>query len=327
VCASRPRSSLLALVALLAALAGGSGAPPPASAHDAPMPAGARHGLLPDEHWVMAHQSPFDERVLTDALRMPPAQLEAFLYNDHHTIAQLARRRHVGFTGLVRRLTAWTATVPGADRAEMERRTRLVLVSGHLAQHVFHHVFHGFDLLPRVVRAADVRWATFDDRRTRRWSLRRIVSSAGGDPAAVERDLGAAIDAEHDRGVAEAQTPASQAARMAARQHGRLHCWFVRPAQALDPSAPYDRGYTKHAASHTSRDVPTTRAEQAVEDRAIARGLAGRPVGCWGRPQRFRGDPGAPLSRRRLRVLGGVPSGFKGPVNDGEHHREHRMAG
>jgi hypothetical protein len=323
VCASRVRSILLAVaLALLGGLSAGAG---PAAAHDAPMPAAARHGLLPDEPWVMAHWAPFDEEVLTDALGLPHAQLEAFLYNDHHTVAQLARQRHVGFTGLVRRLTAWTAAVPGADRAEAERRTRLVLVSGHLAQHLFHHVFHGFDLVPRVVRATDLRWATFDARRADRWSMRRIVLSAGGDPAAVERDLAGAIDAERDRGVASLQTPASQGARMAARQHGRLHCWLTRPPQALDPSAPYDRGYTKHAASHTSRDVPRDRAEQAVEDRTIARGLAGRPAGCWGRPQRFRGDPGAPLSRRRLRVLGGVPSGFKGPVNDGMHHRGHHM--
>jgi hypothetical protein len=325
VCASRVRSSLLALGVGLLVLLGGPSGVRPAGAHDAPMPAGARHGLLPDEPWVMAHWAPFDERTLTEALRLRPRQLEAFLYNDHHTIAQLARQRRVGFTGLVRRLTAWTAAVPGADRAEMERRTRLVLVSGHLAQHVFHHVFHGFDLVPRVVRAADVRWATYDALRARRWSMRRIVARSGAVPATVELDLATTIDAERDRGVSALQTPASQGARMAARQRGRLHCWFTRPAQALDPSAPYDRGYTKHAAAHTSRDVPATRAEQAAEDRTIARGLARLTDGCWAPPQRFRDDPGAPLSRRRLRVLGGVPSGFKGPVNDTKHHRGHHM--
>lgn len=321
---SRPLLVLVLAVALATAVAGFPGART-AAAHDAPMPADARHGLLPDEPWVMAHWAPFDERTLTTALRLRPAQLQAFLYNDHHTLAQLARARHVGFTGLVRRLTAWTADVPGADRAEIERRTRLVLVSGHLAQHVLYHVFHGFDLVPRVVRASHVRWATFDARRADRWSLRRIVTSGGGDPAAVERDLAGAIDAERDRALARHASPATQAARMDARQQGRLHCWFTRPPQALDPSAPYDRGYTKHAPEHTSADVPRTRAAQAREDREIARGLAGRPHGCWGRPQQFRGDPGAPLSRRRLRVLGGVPSGFKGPVNDGMHHRGHHM--
>lgn len=289
------------------------------------MPAGARHGLLVDEPWVMAHWLPFDERVLTDALGLRPAQLEAFAYNDHHTIAQLARQRHVGFTGLVRRLTAWADTVPGADRAEMARRTRLVLVSGHLTQHVLFHVYHGFDLVPRIVRGADITWKRFDAQRDRRWSFRRVVSAAGGDAVAVERDLSATIGAERDRGVAGFQTPASQGDRMAARQRGRLHCWFTRPAQALDPAAPYDRGYTKHAGAHTSGDVPRTRAEQALEDRRISRGLAGRPKACWDLPQQFRNDPGAPLSRRRLRVLGGVPSGFKGPVNDGMHHREHDM--
>lgn len=289
------------------------------------MPAGARHGLLPDEPWVMAHWAPFDERVLTDGLRLHPAQLEAFLYNDHHTIAQLARQRHVGFTGLVRRLTAWADAVPGADRAEMERRTRLVLVSGHLAQHVFFRVFHGSDLVPPVVRTAGISWATFDAQRARRWSLRRVVSVSGGDPVAVEQSVVSMINAVRDRGVAGHETPGSEGVRLATRQRGRLHCWFTRPAQSLDSAAPYDRGYTKHAGSHTSRDVPRTRAQQAVEDRKISRGLAGRPKACWDLPQQFRSDPGAPLSRHRLRVLGGVPSGFKGRVNDGDHHRGHDM--
>lgn len=318
----RPVPSRAVLATAILCLTATAGSAATASAHDAPMPGTARHGLLVDEPWVMAHWAPFDERVLARELRIPFGQLEAFLYDDHHTIAQLARHRHIGFTRLVRRLSAWADDVPGATRTEIERRTRLVLVSGHLAQHVFHHVFHGLGLTPTVRTAAGVPRHVFDRRRDARWSYHRLIERGGGDADATEATLASMIGENQAQGVATKQTPASEGVRLTDRQQARRHCWFTRPAQELDESAPYDRGYTKHAAEHTSADVPTTRAEQRVEDRLIARGLTGRPKGCWGRPQRLRIDPGAPLSRHRLRVLGGVPRGFRGPVNDGMDHSD-----
>jgi AraC-like DNA-binding protein len=296
-----------------------------AAAHDAPMPGSARHGLLVAEPWVMQHSAPFDERDLARELRLAPGQLEAFLYNDHHTLAQLARDRGVGFETLVRRLTAWAADAPRARRIEMARRTRLVLVSGHLAQHVLFHVFHGAGVESIVVRTSGVRRGRYDVLRTRGWSARRIVTRARADRAAVLAAVGAQIEENRLRGIATKSTPATQAARLAERQSRLLPCWFSRPRQVLDDAAPYGRMYLRHRSGHTSADVPVTRARQTVEDRRIARGLAGRPPSCWSLPARFRGDPGAPLTRRTLRRLGGVPTGFHGRTNDGGAHRHHDM--
>jgi hypothetical protein len=295
---------------------------PPAVAHDAPMPPGLRHGLLPNERWVMQHWAPFDERELADALGVRTPQVEAFLYNDHHTLAQLAAARGVDFETLVSRLAAWTATAPAADRAVIEQRIRLTLVSGHLAQHMLFHVFHGEDLSPALKKAAKLPAPRFATLRNDRWSYRRLILHAGGRPAAMRDRLVAQIRHRQQTGVDSGQTPRSQGDRLVARQLRRLPCWFGRPAQPLDPSAPYDRAYTKHARDHSEKDVPATRAQQAVEDRLVSRGLAERPHACWDLPEQFVGDPGAPLAQ--LRDLARLPHGYRGAVNDPHPHTGRR---
>ena len=59
----------------------------PARAHDSLAPAGAGHNWLPDEEWVHRHWLPFDERELEAALGLRGRELEAYLYDDHHTLA------------------------------------------------------------------------------------------------------------------------------------------------------------------------------------------------------------------------------------------------
>ena len=117
-------------------------------------------------------------------------------------------------------------------------------------------------------------------------------------------------------GLNSGQTPQRQGDRLVARQLRRLPCWFGRAAQPLDPAAPYDRAYTKHAPSHSDKDVPTTRAQQALEDRLISRGLAKRPHACWDLPEQFADDPGAPLPRQQLRALARLPLGYQGAYGD-----------
>jgi hypothetical protein len=316
-----PRLARILLIAASAALLGG----PPAVAHDAPMPPGLRHGLLPNERWVMQHWSPLDEQTLADALGIPLPQVEAFLYNDHHTLAQLAIARGLDVETLVGTLAAWTANVPTADREVIEQRIRLMLVSGHLAQHVLFHVFHGEDLSPTLKKAAKLPAARFATLRNDRWSYRRLIVHAGGDPAAMIDQLATQLRHRQQTGLESGQTPQSQGHLLVARQLRRLPCWFGRVAQPLDPAAPYDRDYTKHAPDHSDKTVPTTRAQQAVEDRLIAQGLARRPHACWDLPEQFADDPGAPLTREQLRTLARLPLGYQGAVNDPHPHNGRRQ--
>jgi hypothetical protein len=142
-------------------------------------------------------------------------------------------------------------------------------------------------------------------------------------PAHMDR-LAAQLRHRQRTGMDSGQTPQSQGNRLVARQVRRLPCWFGRPAQPLDPAAPYDRAYTKHAPDHSDKDVPANRAQQAVEDRLISRGLARRPHACWDLPEQFVGDPGAPLLRKRLRALARLPHGYRGAVNDPHPHNGRR---
>ena len=116
-----------------------------ARAHDSLASPGAMHTWLPGEKWVSSHWVPFEEQALKRALRLRGRQLEAYLYNDHHTPAALAARRGVGVDVLAERLLdPWRAT--GASPARLARlhdHTLRILTQGHLAQHVFYHVFHG----------------------------------------------------------------------------------------------------------------------------------------------------------------------------------------
>jgi hypothetical protein len=306
------RNAQLALAALALAFATTA---PVATAHDAPMPADAPHGRLIDERWVMLHWGPFDEHEAEHALGLSDGGLEGYLYNDHHTLAQLARSRGVAFEPLVDRLAGWAEGLSAHRRAIIRQRIRLTLVSGHLAQHVLYHVFHGTHLTAPIKVAAGKDQREFAASRAGGASSSALVAAGGHDPVALEQALAQQLTTNGDDGVAQGETPQSEATRLLARQQSQLHCWFTRPLQRLDPSAPYGRAYLLHADGHTSPDVPTTRAAQALEDRAITSGLKGRPAGCWAVPQPFTGDPGAPLTRRELRRLARVPGGFRGPVN------------
>lgn len=285
---------------------------PPAEAHEAPMRATGGHGLMVGERWVMRHWAPFDEREAERALGLAPGQLIAFLYNDHHTIAQLARSRGVKFESLVQRLSAWTASLPAADRPVIRQRIRLALVSGHMPQHVFDHVFHGLAFTSELLVGTEMTHAEFSEQRRAGRSYDAMIRAAGNDPAATKALVHAGIDANAAAGVRTGQTPRSQARRMAARQHRRVDCWFARPPQLVDPAAPYGRRYNLHIHGHTAADVPTTRAAQRIEDDRIRRNLLRRPASCWELPQVFRGDPGAPLTRRELRRLARIPAGYRG---------------
>jgi hypothetical protein len=58
-------------------------------------PPGAPHQWLPGDQWLQSHWIPFDQRDLERALGLHGRGLEAYLVNDHNTLAALARRRGV----------------------------------------------------------------------------------------------------------------------------------------------------------------------------------------------------------------------------------------
>ncbi len=67
--------------------------------------------------------------------------------DDHRTLAQLARRRGLDVEVLATDLVQpMAATTTPEQLAILRERTVRVLTQGHLAQHLFFHVYHGIDL-------------------------------------------------------------------------------------------------------------------------------------------------------------------------------------
>ena len=106
---------------------------------------GAPHTWLPDEDWVTRHWVPFDERAPDRAPGACAAgELEAYLYDDHRALSDLALARGLDVAQLRDELVApWRAPVDDARYELLRERTQRVLTQPHLAQHVFFHLFHG----------------------------------------------------------------------------------------------------------------------------------------------------------------------------------------
>ena len=99
-------------VLLAVAASGGAGS---ARAHDSSAPPGAPHTWLPDEDWVARHWLPFDERDLSRRLGLRGRDLEAYLYDDHRALADLAEARGIDPAQLRDELMApWRTTVDEA---------------------------------------------------------------------------------------------------------------------------------------------------------------------------------------------------------------------
>lgn len=229
---------LLLCLVLLAAVA------TPARAHDSLAPPGTdSHRWLPHEMWVHDHWLPYDEARLREVLRVDDATVFRWLEDDHRTLAELARRRHVDPRTLVKRL------LPGrrGQDARLRDRTRRMMTQGHLAQHVYFHVFHGPMLFTNFHRWFGVSAARYRHLRyARGLSPRAIAVRHGRDPAKLREHARARLRATAAEGVARGATSRLQADAMLARQERTLSCWVDRPAPKFDRTNPFGAPFGGH---------------------------------------------------------------------------------
>jgi hypothetical protein len=222
---------------------------PPSGAHDSLAPRGMDyHRWLPHEHWVQKHWMPYDEARLRALLGVGTPTIYRWLEDDHRTLAQLARRRGVSPRTLGGRLLAprRRELTPRAYRVLRERTERM-LTQGHLAQHVYFHVFHGASITDPVQQWFGVSPARYRQLRyTRRLSPRQIAERHGRDPAAFRAHAASALEGEAQQGVHHGATSAEQANAMLARQLRVLGCWIDNPAPKFDPNNPFGDRYGGH---------------------------------------------------------------------------------
>ena len=259
----------------------------PALAHDSLAPSGSPHIWLPAEEWVDGHWIPFDEQALKEALGLRGRDLEAYLYNDHHTLADLARRRGMAPEQLADRLVApWGATAGSARLAQLRDRTIRILTQGHLAQHVFFHVLHGVwekSVAPSVFGVSDDAY----------WQLRRLghapldIAGRGGVlPAAVRERMIALFSAQRDAGIALGLAWPRESDRILARQVRALPCWLRRPIASRDRANPYGKAKRQHG-DH-ARGWPETGAQRRRGERGVERVRRSLPRSCWRPPPAWR---------------------------------------
>lgn len=260
--------------------------PMTADAHDSAAPPGAPHRWLPAEEWVYRHWVPFSEQDLTDALALKRGELEAYLYDDHHSLSELARRRGIEVGALADRLVApWRERSDPGHVAVLRDRTLRVLTQGHLAQHVFFHVYHGVDVESVAPRLFGVSSERFAQRRRAGAAPDEIARVAGRSAADVRSRMTRLLSAEQAAGVRARQTPPAGASRMLSRQRSRLSCWTTRPLPRWDPGSPYGKQMIQHG-EHPAR-WPSTPAERLGDEARVERVRRTLPRTCWRPPRRW----------------------------------------
>jgi len=272
---------LLVAVTLAASLL--IAAAPRAGAHDSLAPGGAQHTWLPAEDWVHMHWIPFDEQRLKRALGLRGRGLEAYLYNDHRALADLARARGLALAGLVEHLLApWGPAVEPARMAVLRDRTTRILTQPHLAQHVFFHVFHGTGIEPQSLALFGMTRPEFQRRRALGETPLEIAAARGIAEPAVVAGITAMLHHHHERGLALGVASPLQSRRIVARQLARLGCWLRRPKPPLDRANPYGKGLRQHG-PHAA-GWPATPAQRRADDARVERVRRSLPPSCWSPP-------------------------------------------
>jgi hypothetical protein len=240
----------------------------PAAAHDSLAPRGADHRWLPAERWVEKHWMPFDEAELYRTLRVDTPTVFRWLYDDHRTLADLARRRGVATRTLAKRLLApRRASLSANEYRVLRERTRRMLSQGHLAQHVLFHVFHGAHLghVEHVFGVSARVYRRLRDRE--RLSRYEIAERGGRTRESVREHVVADLEHQAGMGVRIGAVTQEQADLMLARQLRTVDCWLGRPAPKFDPFNPFGDRFAGHG--------PHPRGSKAgIRDRK-------EPRGCW----------------------------------------------
>ena len=229
----------------------------------------------------MEHRIPFDERRLRRVLDLRAGELEAYLLDDHHTLAALAAHRGLRVDALADYLVApWTGRVSARRITWLHERTMRLLTQGHLAQHVFFHVFHRFGLHPVASRLFGVNAAHLDRLRKRGLTPLQIARRHGG---ATRRVMIAAlrrlVRARNRRAVAMQESWPSEARRLQARQLRMVPCWVRSLTPTADPGNPYGKGLAEHGPHE--RGWPATARARRIDEQQVETLRRHLRRSCW----------------------------------------------
>jgi hypothetical protein len=263
---------------------------PDAGGHDDLAPPGAAHDWLPDEDWIARHWVPFDERTLTARLGIPSRDLEAYLYDDHHPLADLARARGLDIAALRDELVApWRSTVDVTRYTLLRERTERVLTQPHLAQHVFFHLFHGSAVAHDPQGTFGLPADTVRQLRLGGLTPAEIAQRGGVSEAALRASILHFLHLEHDEGILDrSRGPPSRTGSSSARPPGSTAGWTVRERATIRPihTARRDSGTARIRADGRGSVGSAGETSGASSDSGDHCGVAAgrsRPPGAGGR--------------------------------------------
>jgi hypothetical protein len=254
-------------------------------AHDSLAPAGASHNWLPEEEWVTRHWIPFDEQALKAALGLRRRDLHAYLYNDHRALADLARARGLGASALADQLVAPWQGISDAHRALLRERTLRILTQGHLAQHMFFHVFHGAAMHEFSFQLLGTDVQTYRHHREEQLSYLEIAARGGISPESLTSGLLALFEVDRREGIERLEAWPTESHRIFSRRSAWLSCWLSRRPPGDDPANPYGKNRFLHG-THSS-DWPATARERDANDARVERFRRRLPRSCWPIPPRW----------------------------------------
>src|SRR4051794_12131963 len=186
---------------------------------DSEAPPGSPPHWLPNETWVMQHWLPYDETRLYSLIGVTRGDVWRWLRDDTRNLAGLAALH--GWDDprtLARELVApWRLRDP-KRRARLESRALRTLTQGHLSQHIFFHSLHQNaipDAAPQIFGTSTTR---FRDLRRAELSPLMICRLNGLSRSHAQATAEATLRAMAGRGVHGQAMPASQGARLLARQ-------------------------------------------------------------------------------------------------------------
>jgi hypothetical protein len=265
-------------VAVAAALFG----PARAHGHDSMAPRGAPHQWLPGDRWLQEHWIPFDQRRLERALGLRGRGLESYLVNDHHTLAELARRRGVDVDRLADHLVApWRPLVSASHVAMLRGRTMQILTQGHLAQHVFFHVYHSLGSSYVANALFGISSLELDALRKLRQTPLEVATAHGKTEPALTAGLIDLLRSHRDEGVRLQEAWPAQADRLLARQIRTLPCWLRSLRPSMDWGNPYGKATHQHGPHPAG--WPATPAQTRLDERRVRRFWTKLKWTCWPR--------------------------------------------
>jgi hypothetical protein len=166
----------------------------------------------------MFHWLPFDERRLYRELGMTRDEVRAWLRDDnHHTLAQLFRRRGLSVRAAAARL---------APAGVLRNHTVDALTQGHLAQHVLFHYFHQPLIASRAASVVGVSPVRFRRLRLQGRSPAEIGRAHGRTRGQITYRAYRLLRYAARAGVRSGETSPAQAHTFLATQHRGLRHWL-----------------------------------------------------------------------------------------------------